>query len=125
MVASPETDAVQPLFVIVFNRPRSGKRLEHSLACTTNRTTPILRGILELGSLRHFAFTVTPVRVVNTTTIYGLTLIHFLWFRHGELLFGCMNTKLRTFADIPETEGKDHGFPWLTADPGGAIRLPL
>jgi hypothetical protein len=84
------------LLVLFCYGPGSDDRSEHFFGCTANRTAPLLGQVPETGSLRNLSPPVSPVRVIKTPAVYGLTLKNFFGFCHGVLL--CDRTK-RLFTD--------------------------
>ena len=68
-----------------FDRPKTSQGLETFFACTASRASPILRCLIKGGTLGYFAFSIAAIRIINTTTIDRLTLIHLFWFGHCKL----------------------------------------
>jgi hypothetical protein len=75
------------LFSIFHYRSGTCQRPETFFAGPADRATPVIRGFFKPDSLGDFTSAVPPIRIINTTAIDGLTLIHFLRFGHQGLLY--------------------------------------
>jgi len=80
------------------HRPGSCEGSEHLLARSANRALPIFRQVLKPGALWDFAFSISPVRIINVAAIDGLALPHV--FRSCHQKFTPLLEKVERRVDL-------------------------
>jgi hypothetical protein len=80
------------------DRPWTSQGPEHFLGSPANRALPIFRQVLKPGALWDFAFSISPVRIINVAAIDGLALPHV--FRSCHQKFTPLLEKVERRVDL-------------------------
>jgi hypothetical protein len=73
--------------MFILYRSGTGQGFEAAFADSADRTAPFFGEIPEAGIFGNFSSFVPFVRVINTSAVHRLTLIHFLRFCHNHSSF--------------------------------------
>jgi hypothetical protein len=69
----------------LFNRTGPHTGSEGLLGCATDGATPFVRQVFKKSAFGNLSLFISLVRIVKTTAIDCLALIHFFWFYHVSL----------------------------------------